>query len=48
MDDIFFECFSASDVSTEVATGGVLCFIKKSILKNFAKFTGKHLYWSLF
>ena len=24
------------------------CFIKKDVLKNFAKFTGKHLHWSLF
>ena len=25
-----------------------MCFVKKSILKNFANFTGKHLRWSLF
>ena len=30
----------------EAATGGVL--YKKGVLKNFTKFTGKHLYQSLF
>ena len=25
-----------------------MCSQEKSVLKNFAKFTGKHLYWSLF
>ena len=33
-------------ISTEAATGGVLQ--KKSVLKNFANFTGKHLCQSLF
>ena len=31
---------------TEAATGSVL--YKKNVLENFAKFTGKHLYQSLF
>ena len=24
------------------------CYVKQGVLKNFANFTGKHLYWSLF
>ena len=38
--------FLINKFQTETVAGGVLW--KKGVLKNFAIFTGKHLYWSLF
>ena len=38
--------FDVTDKVSEAATGGVL--YKKSVLKNFNKFTGKHLCQSVF
>ena len=37
-------------VKTEKSAGAVVrgCSVKKYVLKNFAKFTGKYLCWSLF
>ena len=46
LDELFFHiCTVIASRVAEEATGGVL---SKRCLKNFTKFTGKHLCWSLF
>ena len=44
----YFSMENVNETKISEATTSMRCFLRKGVLKNFAKFKGKHLRWKFF